>query len=87
MREKAVDELASLDTAVYTEKELAKKLKDLRKEMLEAAENLDFETATLIRDEMRRLEERAGKDAGVRPASTSGQSKKNFRGGWGKKKA
>ncbi|MFM2414570.1 MAG: UvrB/uvrC motif, partial [Candidatus Parcubacteria bacterium] len=31
-----------------------------RREMHEAADNLDFETATLIRDEIRALEEKAG---------------------------
>lgn len=61
MRKKAVDELTQLDATVYTEKDLRKKLLALRKEMHQAADNLDFETAALIRDEIRTLEDRAGK--------------------------
>ena len=62
MREKIVTELTNLDTMVYGEKELRKILMDKRREMQRAADNLDFETATLIRDEIRQLELKAGKE-------------------------
>ncbi len=62
MREKIVTELTNLDTMVYGEKELRKVLMDKRREMQRAADNLDFETATLIRDEIRQLELKAGKE-------------------------
>jgi excinuclease ABC subunit B len=60
MRKRAVEEIVKLDVATYSEKDLRKLLMSKRREMHEAADNLDFETATLIRDEIRALEERAG---------------------------
>ena len=60
MRGKAVEEMVKLDVATYSEKDLRKLLMAKRREMHEAADNLDFETATLIRDEIRALEEKAG---------------------------
>jgi excinuclease ABC subunit B len=60
MRARAVEELASIDQTTYTEKDLRKLLMAKRREMHEAADRLDFETATLIRDEIRALEQKAG---------------------------
>jgi excinuclease ABC subunit B len=40
-------------------KQLAKELKRLEKEMLNAAQNLEFEKAANLRDELKRLRERA----------------------------
>ncbi len=55
-RERAVRELATLDAAAY-EGSKAKLIKAKRKEMHEAADNLDFETAALLRDEIAALEQ------------------------------
>jgi excinuclease ABC subunit B len=55
-RERAVKELATLDAAAY-EGSKAKLIKAKRKEMHEAADNLDFETAALLRDEIAALEQ------------------------------
>lgn len=57
-RQRAVQELASMDAAAY-EGGKAKLIKQKRKEMHEAADNLDFETAALLRDEIAALEESA----------------------------
>ena len=40
-------------------KQLAKELKRLEKEMMNAAQNLEFEKAANLRDELKRLRERA----------------------------
>jgi excinuclease ABC subunit B len=55
-REHAVKELAAMDSAAY-EGGKAKLIKAKRKEMHEAADNLDFETAALLRDEIAALEQ------------------------------
>lgn len=54
-RERAVKELAAMDVAAY-EGGKAKLIKAKRKEMHEAADRLDFETAALLRDEIAMLE-------------------------------
>lgn len=54
-RERAVKELASMDAAAYKGGK-AKLIKEKRKEMHEAADRLDFETAALLRDEIATLE-------------------------------
>lgn len=54
-RQRAVNELATLDASAY-EGSKANLIKAKRKEMHEAADNLDFETAALIRDEIAALE-------------------------------
>ncbi|WP_028454438.1 excinuclease ABC subunit UvrB [Chitinilyticum litopenaei] len=54
IEQKRHKELAELD-----EKQLAKELKRLEKEMLEAARNLEFEKAAGLRDQLRQLRERA----------------------------
>src|SRR3989338_852910 len=56
-RSRAVGELAALDTAAYGG-DVKKLIKDKRQQMHEAADKLDFETAALIRDEIRTLENR-----------------------------
>ncbi len=57
-RTRAVGELADLDKAAYGG-DVRKLIKDKRQQMHEAADNLDFETAALIRDEIQKLEESA----------------------------
>lgn len=54
-RARAVQELAAMDSAAY-EGGKAKLIKQKRKEMHQAADNLDFETAALLRDEIAALE-------------------------------
>jgi len=74
-RARAVSELAALDTSVYGAKELKKLIKEKSVQMHEAADQLDFETATILRDEIRVLEEKA---AAKKPAkkATRKQTKK-----------
>ncbi|AXE28566.1 excinuclease ABC subunit B [Chromobacterium phragmitis] len=55
-RKKLVDEAA---VAMMDEKTLAKEIKRLEKDMLEAARNLEFERAARIRDELKQLKEKA----------------------------
>ena len=56
---KAVNKMVEMDTATITTKAGRKKLiTQKRKQMLEAAKNLDFETAALLRDEVKVLEEK-----------------------------
>ena len=54
-RERAVSELARMDTDAFGG-DKAKLIKEKRRQMHEAADRLDFETAALIRDEIRMLE-------------------------------
>ncbi len=54
-RQRAVSELANMDRAAFGGN-TAKLIKDKRRQMHEAADRLDFETAALIRDEIRTLE-------------------------------
>lgn len=60
VRERAVDELAALDKDAYGGNTV-KLIKDKRRQMHEAADNLDFETAALLRDEIGKLESRSTK--------------------------
>ncbi|NBV76803.1 excinuclease ABC subunit UvrB [bacterium] len=59
-RERTIKELASMDKAAY-KGGVAKLIKQKRREMHAAADNLDFETAALLRDEIRELESKADK--------------------------
>ncbi len=59
-RTKAVGDLVELDKAAY-KGDIKKLIKDKRNQMHEAADQLDFETAALIRDEIRKLEEKGKK--------------------------
>ena len=54
-RSRAVRELAQMDTATFGG-DTAKLVKEKRRQMHEAADRLDFETAALLRDEIRILE-------------------------------
>lgn len=54
-RKRAVSELASMDTNAF-KGDTAKLVKEKRRQMHEAADRLDFETAALIRDEIRVIE-------------------------------
>ena len=54
---KAVARMVEMDTATITTKaQRTKLIKDKRAQMLQAAQNLDFETAALLRDEIKILE-------------------------------
>lgn len=55
-RKRAITELATMDASAY-KGDKAKLIKEKRRQMHEAADRLDFETAALIRDEIRVLEE------------------------------
>ncbi len=75
---------AAVDAAavqVLTEKDLGKRIKQLEKQMLDFARNLEFEKAARVRDELARLREQAFGAAGVEslaavaaPRNLSGQS-------------
>lgn len=67
--QKTVDSLLSLDSIMY-EADPAAFIKEKREQMAEAVENLDFETAALIRDELYALE---GKEVKKRPARRRGR--------------
>lgn len=56
VRERAISRLADLDLAAYGG-DAKKIIVEKRKQMHLAADNLDFETAALLRDEIRKLEE------------------------------
>jgi len=56
VRKRAVTRLAEMDVAAYGG-DKKKLIKEKRLQMLEASKNLDFETAALLRDEIRALEE------------------------------
>jgi excinuclease ABC subunit B len=55
VRERAISELAEMDKDAY-QGSVSKLIKEKRKEMHEAADRLDFETAALMRDEIQKLE-------------------------------
>ena len=55
-RKRAITELARMDVSAYGG-DTTKLLKEKRRQMHEAADRLDFETAALLRDEIRTLEE------------------------------
>ena len=59
-RERAISELVKLDTNAFGG-DTKKLLKEKRRQMHDAADRLDFETAALIRDEIRKLEEKSEK--------------------------
>ena len=59
-RKRAVTELAGMDASAYGG-DKAKLIRDKRRQMHEAADRLDFETASLIRDEIRILEQKSKK--------------------------
>ena len=55
VRDRAISELAELDKDAY-KGSISKLIKEKRRQMHEAADRLDFETAALIRDEIQKLE-------------------------------
>ncbi len=59
-RERTVKELATLDAAAY-KGGVEKLIKQKKREMHAASDNLDFETAALLRDEIRELESKVDK--------------------------
>ncbi|MET0334508.1 MAG: UvrB/UvrC motif-containing protein, partial [Rhizobacter sp.] len=70
--EKAKDEQWVLEAAAVealSEKDLAKRIKQLEKQMLEYARNLEFEKAARVRDQLATLREQAFGAAGTDNAS------------------
>jgi excinuclease ABC subunit B len=63
---RAAEQLAAsvADAAALSEKDLGKRIKQLEKEMLEAARNLEFEKAARLRDQLALLKEQAFGAAG-----------------------
>jgi excinuclease ABC subunit B len=59
-RKRAIKELAEYDANAFGG-DMKKLIKDKRRQMHDAADRLDFETAALLRDEVRTLEEAAAK--------------------------
>ncbi len=59
-RKRAIDELTQIDMSAFGG-DKKKLIKEKRRQMHEAADRLDFETAALIRDEVRKLEEAKNK--------------------------
>jgi excinuclease ABC subunit B len=59
-RNRAVGEMAALDLAAVGGDKV-KLIREKRRQMHEAADNLDFETAALLRDEIQKLEEKSKK--------------------------
>jgi excinuclease ABC subunit B len=55
VRDRAISELAEMDKDAY-QGSITKLVKEKRRQMHEAADRLDFETAALIRDEIQKLE-------------------------------
>jgi excinuclease ABC subunit B len=70
------------DEAQYVTQEY---LGELEKEMLEAADSLDFERAAKLRDRIRDLQDRVGQPVTVISGSESGPGKKGRRRGGGKR--
>ncbi|HEX6986354.1 MAG TPA: helicase-related protein, partial [Planctomycetaceae bacterium] len=72
------------DEAQYVTQEY---LAELEREMLEAAENLEFERAAQLRDRIRDLQDRVGQPVTVKSGSTDGEKrgKGRRRGGGGKR--
>ncbi len=68
--DKTVHQLLSVDSALYQEDPVAF-LKDKRSQMNEAVENLDFETAAILRDEIYALEGKEAPTKGKRPAKAA----------------
>jgi excinuclease ABC subunit B len=66
-RKRAVTELTGLELS--TETDPKKAVAELRRQMHEAADNLDFETAAILRDEIRELEKKAATAKAVRQRS------------------
>ncbi|MBI5456121.1 excinuclease ABC subunit UvrB [Candidatus Kaiserbacteria bacterium] len=58
VRDRTIKELSEMDTAAYGG-DKKKMIKDKRRQMHEAADRLDFETAALLRDELRMLEQKS----------------------------
>jgi excinuclease ABC subunit B len=53
------DMLRATGVEEFTEKDLAKRIKQIEKQMFEAAKNLEFEQAARLRDQLSQLKERA----------------------------
>ncbi len=79
-RERAVDLLAAEDAAAYGDPKKA--IKEKRRQMHEAADNLDFETAALLRDEISKLEKKASSDKAKKAAKkNASDAEKSAKGG------
>ncbi|MBI2048734.1 MAG: excinuclease ABC subunit UvrB [Parcubacteria group bacterium] len=73
-RSKIASELAEMDAGVYGVKELKKLIKEKRAQMHEAADQLDFETAAILRDEIQELELKMGEK--TKPKKSKKKAKK-----------
>jgi excinuclease ABC subunit B len=72
------------EVEAMSEKDLAKRIKLLEKQMLDHAKNLEFEKAALLRDQIRELKSRAGGGALKAPAAHVAMESKRGRGGYGR---
>ncbi|HUO50569.1 MAG TPA: excinuclease ABC subunit UvrB [Candidatus Paceibacterota bacterium] len=68
-RKRAITELATLDANAFGG-DLTKVIKEKRRQMHDAADALDFETAAILRDEIRTLEEEMQKKKSEKKAAT-----------------
>jgi excinuclease ABC subunit B len=87
----AIDESPEEAEEYVAPHELAERISALRREMMEAAEELEYERAAQIRDQIKRLEMRAlGIDtrggAPMRPSANSGSAEAKSNGGRGRGK-
>ncbi len=71
-REQTIAMLAAEDVAAYGDPKKA--IKEKRRQMHEAADNLDFETAALIRDEISKLEKKAASNKAKKAVQASNAS-------------
>jgi len=78
--------LAAEELQKYGDEDVDALVARLRKEMIAAAEELNFEEAASIRDRIQKLK---GLDLGIKPVSTAGMAtaSKAGRGSWRKGKA
>lgn len=74
-RKKAINDLLSVDNVLF-EKDPKKFIKEKEKQMEEAVEQLDFETAALIRDEIAELLEKSGLESETFKGKAKPKSKK-----------
>lgn len=73
-RAHTIEQLAAEDAAAYGDPKKA--IKEKRRQMHEAADNLDFETAALIRDEIQKLEKKLSESKAKNPPTSREKKKK-----------
>jgi excinuclease ABC subunit B len=67
---------AAADAAPASSRDVAERLQELRQEMFAAAENLQFETAARLRDEIRRMQAATGTDSVIPPSAAPKSSER-----------